>query len=71
MHDFEASYHELYKTESGKCFYVIRIDSAPGGYGEKFMYIQAVYELDIDVQGKNYSDEELMKLVFAEGKKLK
>lgn len=69
-HDFDTTYHELYKTDDGKYFSAVRIDPAPGGYGEEFMYIREVYELEIDVTGKSYSDEELMELVFSEGKKM-
>ncbi len=71
MHDFEALYHELYKTEAGKCFSVIRKDPAPGGYGEEWMYIMEAYESDVDDQEKAYSDEELLQFVFAEGDRLR
>lgn len=70
-HDFEATYHELYKTEGGKLFSVIRIDPAPGGYGEEYMYIKEVYELDIDVKENTYSDEELLNLVFDKGARVR
>lgn len=69
-HDFEATYHELYKSKDGKLFSVMRIDPAPGGYGEEYMYIKDVYELDIDEEWKTYSDEELLQLVFSEGEKV-
>lgn len=69
-HDFEATYHELYKSKDGKLFSVTRIDPAPGGYGEEYMYIKDVYELDIDEEWKIYSDEELLQLVFSEGEKV-
>ena len=64
-YDFEATYHELYKSKDGKLFSVVRIDPAPGGYGEEYMYIKDVYELDIDEEWKTYSDEELLQLVFS------
>ena len=69
-HDFETTYHELYKANDGTCFSVVRMDPAPGGYGEEFMYIREVYEAEIDVKEKSYSDEELLQLVFSEGEKV-
>lgn len=70
-HDFDTNYQELYKAKGGKYYSVTRIDPAPGGYGEEFMYIKEVYALNIDENGKSYSDEELMLVVLSEGEKLK
>ncbi len=69
-YEFEATYHELYKAEDGKYFAAVRIDPAPGGYGEEYMYVTEVYEADIDIKGDSYSDEELLQLVLSEGKKV-
>lgn len=69
-HEFEASYHELYKSKGGRYFSVLRIDPAPGGYGEEYMYIKEAYKLDIDANENSYSDEELLQLVFSKGEKI-
>ena len=69
-YDFEATYHELYKSKTGEFFAVLRMDPAPGGYGEEYMYIKEVYELVIDEKGKTYSEEDLLQLVFSKGKKV-
>lgn len=69
-YDFEATYHELYKSNDEKYFSVLRIDPAPGGYGEEFTYIKDVYKLDINFKGQSYSDEDLLQLVFSKGEKI-
>lgn len=68
--EFEATYHELYKSEDGKLWGILRMEPAPGGYGEEHMYIKDVYELVIDEKGKANTDEDLLQLVFAEGEKI-
>ena len=60
-HDFDTNYQELYKAKGGKYYSVTRIDPAPGGYGEEFMYIKEVYALNIDENGKSYEENSLIK----------
>lgn len=69
-YDFEATYHELYKSKDGKYFSVVRIEPAPGGYGEEYMYIQEAYKLGVADNEPSYSDEDLLQLILSKGEKV-
>lgn len=68
-HDFYARYRDLYRTEDGRFSVVWKYDPEPGGYGDAFVFIEAMTEPVEIENAENLSEEELLEMVAETGRK--
>lgn len=63
QYDFYARIKDLYVNDEGKYCVVWKYDPEPGGYGDQYMYLEAMTELTFVENADELTSEEILEIV--------